>query len=54
MPYHLEKDHGKFLVTNDRGKHYSKKALTKEKALKPLIALNIAHARSEGYKIPRK
>ena len=54
MPYHLEKKDHKFVVANDRGKHYSKKALTKEKALKQLIALNIAHARSESYKIPRK
>jgi hypothetical protein len=54
MPYHLEKKDHKFVVADAKGKHYSKHGIPKENALKQMIALNIAHARSEGYKIPRK
>lgn len=56
MPYKLRKVPKKDLywVIGEDGTHHSKEGLTLEKAKRQLIALNIAHARSKGYKISRK
>jgi hypothetical protein len=42
-----------YFVVGEDGKKHSKKGLSKAMARKQRIALNIAHAKKEGYDIPR-
>jgi hypothetical protein len=53
MPYHLKRRGDEYFVVDDTGKRYSHSGLDKATARKQLIALNIAHARKEGYDIPK-
>jgi len=43
-----------YWVVGEDGTHHSKDPLTMEQAKKQMTALNIAHARKMGYKIPKK
>ena len=52
MPYHLHPADGGFYVLGEDGTRHSKKPLTQEMAKRQLTALNIAHARKAGQKIP--
>jgi len=54
MPYKLRKAPKRDLywVVGEDGTHHSKEPLTMEQAKKQMTALNIAHARKMGYKIP--
>lgn len=52
MPYHLQPADGGFYVLGEDGTRHSKKPLTQEMAKRQLTALNIAHARKAGHKIP--
>jgi hypothetical protein len=56
MPYKLRKAPKKDLywVVAVDGKHMSHEPLTRTMAEKQMKALNIAHARKMGYKIPVK
>ena len=52
MPYHLKRKGDDYFVVDDSGKKYSSHGLDKATARKQMTALNIAHARKEGYNIP--
>jgi len=54
MPYKLRKAPKRDLywVVGEDGLHHSKEPITMEQAKKQMTALNIAHARKMGYKIP--
>lgn len=50
MPYRLMRRDCSYYVVDEEGKKYSKKPLSKEKARKQMIALNMAHAKKKGDK----
>jgi hypothetical protein len=54
MPYKLRKCPRKDLywVVGEDGEHHSKEPMPMEKARRQMTALNIAHARKMGAKIP--